>query len=392
MTTASMWSYTWDLTYGSVSDTIGRLKNEIGLDTVSVATSYHTYEMLCGYRKGRKFLWEPQAAVYFQPDLSFYADTPIKPHVSPSATESDPLRAIGDACEMHGLTLSSWTVCLHNSLLATRHPDHAQTNAFGDVMPHALCPSSPAVQTYMVALARNLTQRYPVRVMELETLNFQGYAQHHYHGKFGLVPGPVESLLFSLCFCAHCEKHAAARGLDMDALRGEVHQQLDRFCEDATPSPQPLDEYIAAHTNINALLALRADIVSDFVRLIRENIDAPVYFYLMGDYAIAGMRYGELAQIADRVVILAYTDSPEQVVKQISGLKKDGVPAEKVIAGMQAYPPASPDADTLRRTVSAAAAEGVAGYCFYNYGIMPRKNLAWVGSALTGVRNTEGKR
>lgn len=387
MPTTSMWSYTWDLTYESVNDTIGRLRNDIGLEGISVATSYHSYEMLCPHRKGQKFVWEPESAVYFQPQASLYSDTPIKPHVSRTARDTDPLRAIGDACERHGLKLASWTVCLHNSYLATHYPDHAQRNAFGDVRPHALCPSSPAVQAYMVALAQDLTTNYPVQVLELETMNFDGYAQGHFHAKIGLAMGPVESLLFSLCFCSNCLIRGKRKGVDVDRLQRFVQESLDKYCEDATASTQSLTEFVAEQPDVDAFLSVRADTVSDLTRMVVAAVRIPVYYYLMGDYHVAGMRYDEVAAIADRVVILAYSSSAEQVKSQICSLRDAGVPSDRVIAGMQAYPPASPDAETLQSTVRAAKDQGVAGYCFYNYGIMPRKNLQWVKQAIAGIRS-----
>ena len=174
MSYTTLWAYPWDLSYESTTDTIALLKQEIGLDAISVATSYHTYEMLCPQRKGRKFIWAPEAAVYFQPQQSLYQDTPIKPHISPTIEEQNPLQEIGDACVANGLGLTSWTVCLHSSHLATTYPEHAQANAFGDRLPHAPCPSSPAVRSYMQALVQDLTTNYPISAIELETLNFNG--------------------------------------------------------------------------------------------------------------------------------------------------------------------------------------------------------------------------
>lgn len=382
MPTTSMWAYTWDLCYSSADETIGHLKNEIGLQAVSVATSYHTYEMLCAQRKGPKFLWASESAVYFRPQTDLYADTPIKPNPSPTTRDADPLRQIGDACLKHDLTLASWTVCLHNSYLATKHPDHAQTNAFGDVMKHVLCAGSPAVQTYMIALAQDLVANYPVKVMELESLNFQGHMQGHYHEKVGIPPGPVEACLFSLCFCEHCKKHTEERGLDFERLRRSVQDKLDLFCEEGTADTRSLAEYVEADAELAAFIDLRADIVTAFTRRMVDAVDVPIYYYLMGDYHVGGMRYPEIAGIVDKVTILGYTPSPDQLRSRIQQLKAEGVPPEKLIVGLQAYPPASPDEDTLISTTQAAAAEQVAGYCYYNYGIMPKKSLDWVRKAI----------
>lgn len=386
MAYTTLWSYTWDLTYDTVGDTIGMLKNEIGLDAVSVATSYHTYEMLCAHRKGRKFLHAPESAVYFHPRMTMYEETPIKPHVSPLVRERDQLRDIGDACVAHGLSLVSWTVCLHNSYLATNYPDHAQVNAFGDVYSHALCASSPAVRTYMTALVRDLTTGYPVAAVELEGLNFQGYRQGHYHAKIGPEPGPVESCLFSLCFCPHCLVRAHERNIDAEQLRASVCDTLNRFCEHPTPIEQTPAEYVDADEALGAYVRLRADTVASLAREVKQAVSTPVYYLLMGDYYTGGMCYHDIVDIVDRVEILTYSASPEQVSDSIRDIYTYRIRPDQLTVGMQAYAPASPDRKTLLSTTQAALDQDVRGFSFYNYGIMPRKNLDWVKAAVETIR------
>lgn len=386
MTYTTMWAYTWDLTHEDADAAVCTLKEHVGLDAVSVATSYHTFEMLCPHRKGRKFLWATESAVYFHPQLSRYEDTPIKPHVSPMARESDPLRTIGEACERYSLGLTSWTVCLHNSYLAGKHPDHAQVNAFGDVMPHALCASSPAVQQYMIALATDLTANYPVTALELESLNFMGYGQGHYHGKYGLKMGPVESFLFSLCFCDHCLARAHDRNLDAEALRVWTAQTLDRFCETDTPVEEPLDRYVEAQSGLSDYVRLRAETVTAFTLDLVNAVSVPVYYLLMGEYYTGGMDYNAVASVVDRVEILTYTASPDRVKTQIEHTCAHGIEPGRLHAGFQAYAPASPDRETLLCTTRAAVEQGVGGFSFYNYGIMPRKNLDWVKAAVEVIR------
>lgn len=386
MTYATMWAYTWDITDDGTDETVRMLKQDVGLDAISVATSYHTYEMFCCHRKGRKFVWAPESAVYFHPHMALYADTPIKPHVSPLAREQDPLREIGDRCLAHGLKLVSWTVCLHNSYLATTYPDHAQSNAFGDVYPNALCASSPAVQAYMTALAADLTTNYPISAVELESLNFQGYGQSHYHTKYGLQFGAIESFLLSLCFCRHCAARAHAQGLDAARLQELARDTLDRFCETDTPINQPLNDYILSQPELDAYVRLRADTVSSLTMDIKTAAAVPLFFLFMGDYHTGGIRYQEVAGIADKVEMLAYTASPDHVRDGITNTLALGIRPDQLNVGLLAYYPGSPDQATLERTTQAALDQGIRGFSFYNYGIMPRKNLGWVKAAVEAIK------
>ena len=58
---------------------------------------------------------------------------------------------------------------------------------------------------------------------------------------------------------------------------------------------------------------------------------------------------------------------------------------DRVWVGLCAYPPASPTAETLAANVEAVARLGVRAVSFYNYGIMPKRNLQWVKTAIEGI-------
>ena len=121
----SLWAYVWDVVDEGADSIIPTLKNEIGLNTLSVATCYHSVDHLRVHRLENNF-YSSQAAIYFQPDRSLYKNTRIEPPVSPLAEETNPLRGISDSCEQHGMKLSSWTVCLHNSTIGRNQPEVAQ--------------------------------------------------------------------------------------------------------------------------------------------------------------------------------------------------------------------------------------------------------------------------
>ena len=61
--------------------------------------------------------------------------------------------------------------------------------------------------------------------------------------------------------------------------------------------------------------------------------------------------------------------------------------ADRVWVGFCVYPPASPDVETLATNVKAATDLGVRAISFYNYGIMPKRNLQWMKAAIEGIGN-----
>ena len=219
MTYTTMWSYLWDLEADGIDDSVRRLRGEIGLDAISVATAYHTFEQLRPQRRGGKLLRGEQAALYFQPDPELYGDTAIRPRVAELASKCDPLARLRDAAGREGLDLISWTVCLHNSFLCGQYPDLAQRTAYGDSLGWILCPGCPDVRAYVVALCRDLALNYGVRRIELETCNFGGYGHSHHHVKDGTRLGAVGRYLFSLSFSSGCCAEAEARGIDVTVGR-----------------------------------------------------------------------------------------------------------------------------------------------------------------------------
>ena len=80
----SLWAYVWDIVDEDIDSIIPILKNEIGLNTLSVATCYHSVDHLRVHHLENNF-YSSQAAIYFQPDPSLYKNTRIEPPVSPIA-------------------------------------------------------------------------------------------------------------------------------------------------------------------------------------------------------------------------------------------------------------------------------------------------------------------
>ncbi len=128
-TYSTLWAYPWDLYDDGIDESVCYLREEVGLDAVSVAAAYHSYQQLRPQRPGAKLLISDVAAIYFQPDTGLYGDTAIEPNVAALALESNPMANLANSCSRHGLDLISWTVCLHNSDIARRYPQFAQQTA-----------------------------------------------------------------------------------------------------------------------------------------------------------------------------------------------------------------------------------------------------------------------
>lgn len=384
----TMWSYVWDLIDDGVDEVLSLLRNEIGLDAISLATSYHTVEHLRLHTKGRRAFNSFDASVYFKPDLALYEDTHLKPNVSPLASgDANPLKVISDRCQAHGLKLISWTVCLHNSHLGRKHPDCTERNAFGDSYPPYLCPSNFAVRNYIKALLKDLSQNYNFMGLELESLSFGGFGHFHGHSKVGFELNHTALFLLSLCFCQSCQARAQDMSIDVNSLRHKVKELLIEVFDSGESPKISVDELLSDKIpELKAYLKMRQESLISLIKEVKAEVNSPIFVMDMGDSKVNGLNLKEISNIADRIEILCYSASEQAVANSVDKVKSMTSTAENLTAGFSCYYPASPNRDTLQRNVKKAFEMGVSGFSFYNYGIMPKPSLNWVKETIKGIK------
>ena len=254
----TMWTYPWDVIDEGVDRVIGFLKEEVGLDAISLSTVYHTYDQLRTHMPGKKLFSGYEDAIYFQPQSELYQGTKIKPHVHPMARDQDPVRIIAEACRARGLELISWTVPLHNHYMARHHPDYALLGVFGDRYPGCLCPANPEVREYVRGLSLDLATNCGVQMIEYESLHYMSFGMFRNHAKVGVELGAVGSLLMSLCFCDGCAQRAADRGMDVEELRSQVEKWLLDIFEEGPPECS-VEEFVADEPLVHEYIKMRAD-------------------------------------------------------------------------------------------------------------------------------------
>jgi hypothetical protein len=379
-----MWSYIWDIVDDGVEEVLGVLKNDIGLDAISLATSYHSVDHLRPHTKGKRIFVSYDASVYFQPDEKLYKDTYIKPYINPIVGDGNPLSEISDQCDKIGLKLISWTVCIHNTRMGRTYPQAAQRNVFSDIYAAYPCLGNPAVQKYFKALLKDLTYNYNMYAIEVESLSFGGYGHFHAHQKLGFDLGAAGQFLLSLCFCDSCVQRGKTAGIDVDAIATEVKNRLLRSFEAGEPVKGNVDETIVEIKGMADYLKVREQTMTSLVQNLKNEIKSQLFFMSMGD---VGINAKEIGKIADRVEVLCYTSSPDSIETSAKRTaERFGHSTGTVTVGLQAYPPASPDQQTLEENVRRAVQVDVEGFSFYNYGIMPQKCLGWVKSAVDIVK------
>ena len=380
MSEATMWTYPWDLRDEGYEAVFRNLREDVKLNAINLASAYHTFDMLRPHLPVNNTLEAPQAAIYFQPQESLYGA--IKPHVSPLMQSENWWGEAAKAATSTGINLNAWTVFFHNSHQARSHPECAEVRCTGDISTSALCPANPDARAFAIALSRDLVCNYGISLLECESLAYAGWGHLHYHAKRGIDLGSGGHYLFSLCFCNACKKRAAKADIDIAQLQRAVAQKIRAAFETGQPVRETPEELNRSIPGLRVYCNMREEVVSSLVRELKEAVDVPLSYILMGNPHMTGASPRAIAQIADSVEILSYTADTQRTKTRVAELLPMLQRTDQLVVGLQAYPPASPDAETLCANLRAAREQGVTKFAFYNYGIMPFAALDWVRQAI----------
>lgn len=383
----SMWTYPWDVQDQGIDGVTADLRSRAGLNTVSLATSYHAGRFLQPRSPDQKAYFPEDGTVYFRPDNALWADKVIKPLIAQNLIESgDMLDELIKARANGGLNVSCWTVCLHNSRLGLLHPDHVTRNAFGNLNYYNLCPSSEAAREYVITLVRDITTNYKPDMLELESPNFMGFAHEHHHEKDGVGLNAEDDFLLSLCFCDHCATRAAKAGVPVDGARNKVKRFIAELCDRAVPEKQFPDfpeagiDSFSAYPDLHAFLVWRSEPVTSLIGEIKAAADPASRIVLIDlkDGWLGGVDLEAVGQLCDGAILCCYDMTPEATAAVIRAGRAALGPEKFLGLGLRVFYPEVPGPTILKDRVRAAIAAGANGVNFYNYGLIPEKRLDWV--------------
>ena len=388
MSYKAIYTYAWDLAEAGVGAATAEFR-DLGLDTVTLAGAYHAGKFLRPHGTGGKVFFPEDGTVYFNPDPSRYGA--IKPVPNSLLDARDVLREL---CEAGTMATNVWLVLLHNTRLGTAHPDSVVHNAFGDPYPYSLCPSSPEVRAYAIALAGDVTESYPVSGISLETPGFMTY-RHGYHHEFALMTlNPWIENQLGLCFCDHCIAGAENAGVDARRLKSQVAFAIESYLASAIDFPQDMAEAfwradVVADGDLRAYLAFRCDVVTSLVADIRGAVrkDANVAIIPSLARPTGGAWYegSDLAGLAKAAGIIEpafYEPSAVRVKADLFDTKRRIGAAGKLRAIVRPFHPDGLSRGEFLASVAALREGGVEELGFYNWGHLRRANLGWIGEAL----------
>jgi hypothetical protein len=384
----AIYAYPWDLADAGVMQAIEEV-TALGVNTITIAGSYHAGKFLRPHAQGARVVFPEDGTVYFRADPARYGT--IQPALSRLVEDHDVLR---EATVSGRVAVNVWLVLLHNSRIGARYPQATVANAFGDRYTYSLCPSAPENREYAIALCADVTGRYEVTGISIETPGFLPYA-HGYHHEFAMVPANrwLDGQL-GLCFCEHCLQGARAAGVDAGQLQARVRAEVHAYLAGDVDLPADMAEAfwlsdVATDGALARYLQWRCDTVTALVRNIRAAVrpDAAVAVIPSVARPTAGAWYegsdlAALARAAGIVEACLYEPSVARVRADIRDTQRRLNGAGRLRGILR---PGFPDLQSRPEVIAAAEAcrdAGVSDVAFYNYGHLRRHQLGWIAEAL----------
>ncbi|WP_421759362.1 hypothetical protein [Devosia sp.] len=390
MSYRAIYTYAWDLAEDGVATCVADFRR-LGLDTVTIAGSYHAGKFLRPHGKAGKVYFPEDGTAYFHTGPARYGA--IKPIANSLLAERD---VLGELTAQNSMAVNVWLVLLHNTHLGMAHPQAVVRNAFGDPYYYNLCPSAPEARAYAIGLARDVTESYPVAGISIEAPGFTPYA-HGYHHEFALLRSNIwlENLL-GLCFCDHCVAAAEAQGIDARRLKAQVAHDIAAYLDSDIDFPPDMAEAfwradVVADGDLRRYIDFRSNVVTSLVADIRAAVRKDVKVAVIPSVArpTAGAWYEgsdlrALGATAGIIETCFYEPSPVRVKADLFDIRRR-IDTGTTLRGI--LRPSFPDLSTAGEFIAAVAAlreGGVEELAFYNYGHLRRANLEWIGAALGG--------
>jgi len=389
---------------------LGNLQERGGLDGLSLAATYHHARDLFPHNPRYHVHRHEGDVAWFAPQYRQYKSG-LAPRMAAAAGGTNVLAELCASAGRRGMFVDAWTIFLHNSWLATEHPDCATRNVHGDRYLTDLCPANPRVRAYCRELAADIA-RYPVRSLMAESLHYRPLEHGEHHERYLVDLPPEARTLLSLCFCDHCLAAARKYGVATDGLVTAVRHALQPVWSGQLPHGHTgplLGE--DAQAELAAYVEVRMDVVARLVQEVHETMAGSGVALSFIDHAGAmshvmlgtsadddvtessrklGVDLIAVAAACDEIAVLGYVDTTQRLQALLAAYSQalDGRSAFTV-----ALRPLVPDCraeENLLDKVAAVLGSPAQAIHFYHYAMMPLNRLDWVRRGLGRPRANAG--
>ena len=239
--------YTWDMAEESIESILDTLRETAQVNSVYFMAMMHGEERPLtalyfprSLQPTKTFVAE-DARAYWQPNPEFYKGCRIKPRLSDheELRKTDYLRIMTTAARKAGCKTGaefSHTI-MDIERASGEFIDTVQRDIWGNPLGRIVCQNNPDIRAYLTAMMTDVVANYDVDYFVTAILPVAYNrpplmvglgGEKHKPGTVGFgfwssLPTDFRQALLKTtlggCFCEHCQKAAAAKGLDLTAIR-----------------------------------------------------------------------------------------------------------------------------------------------------------------------------
>jgi len=399
---ASAFVFGTDLLGEGYPAVLDNLRERGALDGVSLAATYHHARDVFPHNPRYHVHRHEGDVAWFAPQARRY-ESGLVPRMASAMDGADVLSDLCSRAGSGGMAVDAWAIFLHNSRLATEHPDCATRNVYRDPYLTDLCPANPRVRAYCRELAGDIA-RYPVRSLMAESLHYRPLEHGEHHERY-LVHLPAEArTLLSLCFCQHCRAAGEGAGVAVEHLAAAVRESLDPVWSGQLPERHagPLLGD-GARAELAAYVDVRLRVVASLVAEVHDAMAGSGVALSFIDHAGAmshvmagtsaddevtessrklGIDLPAVAEVCEEIAVLGYVDTPERLRALLSSYTAVLGPGAALSVALRPLVPDCHDQENLAGKVAAVLDSPAASIGFYHYAMMPLNRLDWIRHSL----------
>ncbi|NQT18065.1 MAG: hypothetical protein HQ592_00055 [Planctomycetes bacterium] len=323
--------YAWDLADEGIERILDNVQEMTNCNSVYlIALMHHEKRPLTDFfyphNPVRKTYCPEDSRAYWHPDLSFYDKTPIKPRTSERdlLKDTDWLATCIEAVRKRGLKTGveiSHTI-IDKERAAGEFEHCMQHNIYGDRISQLICFNNPDSREYAVSLFAEMAGRYDLDYIQTCLIPFS--AGRSVRGS-SLPAARLLGTVLGGCFCEHCARAAAAKGLDYEKIKQDLLVLADSVSNPTLEQAHELALLCASNTSQTAILMenpslyewlnFRRDSLTDFFKEVhtrshaaKADIDIRLNAYISADAELSGIDLRALKPHLDSIRSSDYSE------------------------------------------------------------------------------------
>ncbi|MBI3834999.1 MAG: hypothetical protein HY287_11780 [Planctomycetes bacterium] len=263
-------AYPWDLEGADALTMLDRLQGEVGISGLSVWTAAGSVTQLRVGDVDPK-IYRTRGGLLFVPTAEYYSRTRCKPVLATRLPVRYSISAIGAACAARSLEIRGIVSASRVGRLADRYPEFSCRSVLGLESRRSLCLSNGDVQSYLVGLIAELTERHALRTIVLSDYFIAWSDAFDPHLESTLPLNSLSRAVLSICFCDSCRRASTDAGVDVAQAELNAKNIIQRAVETGAGEGISVSGLLAENPALGAHVGRQLAALDTLLQQIRER-------------------------------------------------------------------------------------------------------------------------